>query len=161
MSGAFFFPSDTLIYGISRGGSKNVNIRTREHMILGQLRMGARQAKNAPLLCGTMWWFCPQISIKYAHSFGPNSCPLGCFTIKICQLYCLCVSKQKLIHDFPRYMGAIEQVVFRKTSNRWVTFIPNFGKGVGKVALFKMQLLHTSPKDLLDLHKLHTFPSHP
>ena len=49
----------------------------------------------------------------------------------------------------------------RKTSNRWVTFIPNFGKGVGKVALFKMQLLHTSPKDLLDLHKLHTFPSHP
>ena len=44
-----FFPSDTLIYGISRYGSKNLNIRTCEHMILGQLRMGARQAKNAPL----------------------------------------------------------------------------------------------------------------
>ena len=40
-----FFPSD----GISRDGSKNVNIRTCEHMILGQLRMGARQTKNAPL----------------------------------------------------------------------------------------------------------------
>ena len=44
-----FFPSDTLIYGISRDGSKNFNIRTCEHMILGQLRMGARQTKNAPL----------------------------------------------------------------------------------------------------------------
>ena len=45
-----FFPSDTLIYGISRDGSKNFNIRTCEHMILGQLRMGARQTKNAPLI---------------------------------------------------------------------------------------------------------------
>ena len=27
----------------------NLDIRTCEHMILGQLRMGARQAKNAPL----------------------------------------------------------------------------------------------------------------
>ena len=42
-------PSDTLIYGISCDGSKNFNIRTCEHMILCQLRMGARQAKNAPL----------------------------------------------------------------------------------------------------------------
>ena len=39
-----------IIYNISRDGSKNFNIRTCEHMILGQLRMGARQAKNAPLL---------------------------------------------------------------------------------------------------------------
>ena len=45
-----FFPSDTLIYDISRDGSKNFNIRTCEHMILGQLTMGARQAKNAPLV---------------------------------------------------------------------------------------------------------------
>ena len=44
-----FFPSDTLIYGISRDGSKNYNIRTCEHMILGQLRMGARQSNYAPL----------------------------------------------------------------------------------------------------------------
>ena len=44
-----FFPSDTLIYGISRDGSKNYNIRTCEHMILGQLRMGARQTNYAPL----------------------------------------------------------------------------------------------------------------
>ena len=43
------FPSDTLIYGISRGGSKNFNKRTCEHMILGRLRMRARQTKNAPL----------------------------------------------------------------------------------------------------------------
>ena len=46
-----FFPSDTLIYGISRDGSQNFNIHTCEHMILGQLRMGSRQAKNAPLVC--------------------------------------------------------------------------------------------------------------
>ena len=45
-----FFPSDTLIYGISRDGSKNFNIRICEHMILGQLSMGVRQTKNAPLL---------------------------------------------------------------------------------------------------------------
>ena len=44
-----FFPSDTLIYGISRDGSKNYNTRTCEHMILGQLRMGARQTNYAPL----------------------------------------------------------------------------------------------------------------
>ena len=48
-----FFPSDTLIYGISRNGYKNFNIHTCEHMILGQLRMGARQAKNAPLITNT------------------------------------------------------------------------------------------------------------
>ena len=42
-----FFPSDTLIYSISRDGSKNYNIRTCEH--LGQLRMGARQTNHAPL----------------------------------------------------------------------------------------------------------------
>ena len=45
-----FFPSDTPIYSISRDGSKNYNIRTCEHMILGQLLMGARQTKNAPLM---------------------------------------------------------------------------------------------------------------
>ena len=44
-----FFPSETLILSISRDGSKNFNIRTCEHMILGQLRMRARQIKNAPL----------------------------------------------------------------------------------------------------------------
>ena len=38
------------MYGISRDGYKIFNIRTCEHMILGQLRMGARQAKNAPLI---------------------------------------------------------------------------------------------------------------
>ena len=45
-----FFPSDTLIYGISRDGSKKYNIRTCEHMILGQLKMGARQTNYAPLM---------------------------------------------------------------------------------------------------------------
>ena len=43
-----------LIYDISRDGSKNFNIGTCEHMILGQLRIGARQAKNAPLTMTTM-----------------------------------------------------------------------------------------------------------
>ena len=50
MSRTVFFPSDTLIYGISRDGSTNYNIRTCEHMILGQLRMGARQTNYAPLM---------------------------------------------------------------------------------------------------------------
>ena len=49
-----FFPSNTLIYGISRDGYKKFNIRTCEYMILGQLRMGARQAKNAPLMVMVM-----------------------------------------------------------------------------------------------------------
>ena len=40
----------TLVYGISRDGSRNFNIRTCELIILGQLTMGTRQAKNAPLL---------------------------------------------------------------------------------------------------------------
>ena len=44
-----FFLSNTLIYGISRDGSKNFNLCTCEHMILGQLRIRARQTKNAPL----------------------------------------------------------------------------------------------------------------
>ena len=44
-----FFPSGTIIYGISRDGSKNFNIRTWEHMILGQLRTGARSTTYAAL----------------------------------------------------------------------------------------------------------------
>ena len=43
------FPSNTLIYGISRDGSKNFNLRTWEHMILGQLRIGARSTTYAAL----------------------------------------------------------------------------------------------------------------
>ena len=49
MSRTVFFPSDTLIYGISRDCFKNFNKCTCEHMSLGQLRMRARQTKNAPL----------------------------------------------------------------------------------------------------------------
>ena len=45
-----FFPSDTLIYAISGDSSKDYNIRTCGHMILGQLRMGARQTNYAPLV---------------------------------------------------------------------------------------------------------------
>ena len=44
-----FFPSDTLLYSISCDVSKDYNIRTCEHMILGQLRMGARKTNYAPL----------------------------------------------------------------------------------------------------------------
>ena len=44
-----FFLSDTLIYAICRDGLTNHNIRACEHMILGQLRMGARQMTYAPL----------------------------------------------------------------------------------------------------------------
>ena len=45
-----FFPSKTLIYGISRDDSKKFNIRTCEHMILGQLRIGARATTYAALV---------------------------------------------------------------------------------------------------------------
>ena len=48
-SRTIFSPSNTLIYGISHDGSNNFNVRTCEHMILGQLTIGGRQAKNAPL----------------------------------------------------------------------------------------------------------------
>ena len=51
-----FFPSDTLIYGISRDGSKNDNTCTCEHMIHGQLRMGARQTNYAPLIQDNSKW---------------------------------------------------------------------------------------------------------
>ena len=43
-----FFPLQTLLFTVFLMTA--LNIRTCEHMVLGQLRMGARQAKNAPLL---------------------------------------------------------------------------------------------------------------
>ena len=58
------FPSNTLIYGISRDGSKNINIRTCEQLIFGQLTMGARQAKNAPLPVIIIF---PMECREYAH----------------------------------------------------------------------------------------------
>ena len=45
-SRTIFFPSDTLIDGISLDGTKNFNIRTCEHMILGQLRMGVTSSEK-------------------------------------------------------------------------------------------------------------------
>ena len=53
MSKTIFFPSNTLIYGISRDGSKNFNIRTCEHVILGQLRIWAHTTTYAALVG---WW---------------------------------------------------------------------------------------------------------
>ena len=67
-SRTIFFPSKTLIYGISLDGSKNFNIHTCEHMILGQLRIRARQAKNAPLVKATLiWGQRDYFSIIYVH----------------------------------------------------------------------------------------------
>ena len=51
-----FFPSNTLIYGISRDGSKNLNIRTCEHMILGQLRIWAHTTTYAALVWMSPAW---------------------------------------------------------------------------------------------------------
>ena len=71
------FPSDTLIYGIPRDSSKNFNIHTCEHMILGQLRMGARQTKNAAkFLTKRIYEICAeelemgQLAL-FCHQFGP------------------------------------------------------------------------------------------
>ena len=54
-SKTIFFPSKTLIYGISHDGSKNFNLRTWEHMILGQLRIGARSITYAALIWFSMF----------------------------------------------------------------------------------------------------------
>ena len=72
-----FFPSDTLIDGIS----KKFNIRTCEHKILGQLRMGARQKKNALLFAS---WVKSshqtqiQIQIHILVSWGVTHVPASC-----------------------------------------------------------------------------------
>ena len=66
----FFFPSDTLIYGISRDGSKIFNIRTCEHMILGQLRMRAGQTKNAPMTSASK----VKVNKEKEQERGPHFC---------------------------------------------------------------------------------------
>ena len=54
---------------MSRDGSKNFNMSTGEHMIPGQLMMGARQAKNAPLLDG-MILFAVQLQVIDQRNFN-------------------------------------------------------------------------------------------
>ena len=63
------FPSDTLMYG-DGDGSKHFNIRTCEHMILGQLRMQARQTKNAPLRSSVLT-FCELSTINILGVLTP------------------------------------------------------------------------------------------
>ena len=57
------FPSDTLIYGISRDGSKNYNIRTWEHMTRGQFRLWARATINVALVDNIKSLVCFQLYI--------------------------------------------------------------------------------------------------
>ena len=63
----------TLLYGICRNGSKNYNIRACDHMILGQLRKGARHTIYAPLFLCSMDTL-TQISSKTAK---PHTCGKG------------------------------------------------------------------------------------
>merc|ERR1712240_62205 len=80
-----FFPSKNLIYGISRDNSKNFNIRTCEHMILGQLRIRARQTTYAALMpeyarvCQSM----PEYA-RVCHSM-PESCQVLPEYARVCQ----------------------------------------------------------------------------
>ena len=87
-----FFPSDTLIYGISRGCCRNFNIRTCEHMILGQLIMGARKMHpwprpNLPRSHGGRHNFQQLLDIRTSHRWrcprsqlgGPPSPMVLCF----------------------------------------------------------------------------------
>ena len=67
-----FFLQTLWFYCISRDGSKNVNIRTCEQMILGQLRIWARQAKNAPLFFGTPFNDKLILIIKWIFLFGDD-----------------------------------------------------------------------------------------
>ena len=83
-----FFPSDTLIYGICRDGSKNYNIRACEHMILGQLRMGARHTIYAPLGAATLvFGSCFDLFYKFCNKIGLGSPPQceGRWQCKSCQ----------------------------------------------------------------------------
>ena len=57
-SRAVFFSSDTLIYGISRDGSKNYNIRTCEHVILGQEHKRSMNEK---------WSYQPKTNLYILH----------------------------------------------------------------------------------------------
>ena len=67
------FPSDTLIYGISRDGSKNYNIHTWEHMTRGQFRLWARATINVALhyRCGENWNFS---MFRRISDFSHNRC---------------------------------------------------------------------------------------
>ena len=74
-----FFPSKTLIYGISRDDSKKFNIRTCEHMILGQLRRGARATTYAALNNGTLHLYLsipssafPALNVLFNLDHGPT-----------------------------------------------------------------------------------------
>ena len=74
-----FFPSDTLIYGICRDGTKNNNIRACEHLILGQFRMGARSAIYAPLDLRFPSYKCLKKDIFSRYILTPTkfNCTLG------------------------------------------------------------------------------------
>ena len=67
-----FFPSDTLIYSISRDGSKNYNVRTCEHTIMCQLRMGARATINAPLIWRMQYLHQRSSSAKHVTDFSSS-----------------------------------------------------------------------------------------
>ena len=82
-SKTIFFTSNTLIYGISRDGSKNVNIRTCEHVILGQLRIWAHTTTYAaldnPIVRKTRLTLISNSAYyKLIHIFDSNSQPKKC-----------------------------------------------------------------------------------
>ena len=69
-----FFLETLNIYGICRDGSKNYNIRACEHMILGQLRMGARHTIYAPLGAATLvFGSCFDLFYKFCNKIGLGS----------------------------------------------------------------------------------------
>ena len=63
-----FFPSDTHIYDISRDGSKNYNIRTCEHMILGQDGSTSNELCTPEFINQLVGWLIPSISFTKSKS---------------------------------------------------------------------------------------------
>ena len=67
------FPSNTLIYGISRDGSKIFNIRTCEHMILGQLSIWEHVKRKMH-----SWYPCASMSQLLSYLEGLGSVIFKC-----------------------------------------------------------------------------------
>ena len=100
------FPSDTLIYGICRDGSKNYNIRTWEHMTRGQFRLGARATINVALASNSIQslyavW-CQIITIFDRHQHLERKNP---FCNPLCNPFRTKVKKKQFFYASPKWMN--------------------------------------------------------
>ena len=144
-SRTIFFPSNTLIYGISHDGSKKFNIRTCEHMILGHLTMGAQKNKKMHpcgwvilahsatfLLC---WNFFMQIwfyQLNWMQSYIVRYLSNFAVTFHNFLVVTTQANMFRYLFDFPKtfYTFSVETMqahIFRYLFNFAVTFSQIFG----------------------------------